>query len=169
MIDPLIIIVLEIVGTVAGSWAFAEVLIWLITRGMRRAHAPQGLTRSVREGLTILWVVLAIVAVLSITGLTSLFSFLTISGIVGLALSLALQSTLSNMISGLLLLSDGVLRLNDSISLSGVKGVVVRIGLRSTWVRTEAGEIAIMSNSNLASGPFVNYTAGKRLEKKLRL
>jgi small conductance mechanosensitive channel len=168
MVDPLIL-ALEVAAVVAGSWAVAELLILVITRAMKRARAPQGITRSVREGLTILWIALAATAVLSLTGFASLLSFVTISGIFGLAISLALQNTLSNMISGLLLVSDGVLRLNDSVSISGVKGVIVRIGLRSTWVRTEAGEIAVMSNSNLASGPFVNYTARERLEKKLRL
>jgi small-conductance mechanosensitive channel len=165
----LLLLVLEVAAVVIGSWAVAEFLIRIITRAMKRARAPQGITRSVREGLTVLWIALAVAAVLSLTGFASLVSLVTVSGIFGLALSLALQNTLSNMISGLLLVSDGVLRLNDSVQISGVKGVVVRIGLRSTWVKTEAGEIAVMSNSNLASGPFVNYTARERLERKLRV
>ena len=168
MIDPIIILIVEIIGIIAGSWLFAEFLIRLIDRVLKRAHAPKAVTRSVREGLTIAWVVLAFTGVLSVTGAASLFSFITVSGIVGLAVSLALQSTLSNMIAGMLLLSDGVLRLNDSVSFSSVKGVVVRVGLRSTWLMTDKGEIVVMSNSNLSSGPFINYTAASRLEKKLR-
>jgi small-conductance mechanosensitive channel len=50
-----------------------------------------------------------------------------------------------------------------------VKGKVVKIGLRATWVRTDNGDIAIISNNYLANGPLVNFTAGERLEKKLRL
>ena len=169
MVDPLLLLIAEVIGVVIGSWVFAELFIRLITRAMKRAHAPQALTRSIREGLTILWVVLVIVAVFTITGIASLFSFLTVGGIVGLAASLALQNTLSNMISGTLLLSDRVLRLNDVISFGSIKGEVVRIGLRSVWVKTEAGEIAIMSNSNLAAGPFINFTAKERLERKLRV
>lgn len=82
---------------------------------------------------------------------------------------MALQNTLTNIISGILILSDGVLRLHDSIEYSGVKGKVVKIGLRATWVRTDKGDIAIISNNYLANGPLVNLTAGERLEKKLRL
>ena len=104
-----------------------------------------------------------------VLGLGSIFSFLTLSGIVGLAISLALQNTLSNIISGILILSDGVLRLHDSVEYSGVKGRVVKIGLRATWVKTDSGDIAIISNNYLANGPLVNFTAGERLEKKLRL
>lgn len=92
-----------------------------------------------------------------------------LSGIVGLAISLALQNTLTNIISGILILSDGVLRLHDSVEYSGVRGRVVKIGLRATWVKTDSGDIAIISNNYLANGPLVNFTARERLERKLRL
>ena len=65
------------------------------------------------------------------------------------------------------MLSDGVLRLDDSVEYSGVKGVVVKIGLRATWVKTEHGDIAVISNNYLVNGPLVNHTATKRLERKL--
>ena len=66
------------------------------------------------------------------------------------------------------MLSDGVLRLDDSVEYSGVKGVVVKIGLRATWVKTEHGDIAVISNNFLVNGPLFNYTATQRLERKLR-
>lgn len=157
----------EIALIVAGSALFTEVLIRGLSRLVRRAGAHAGLARSIREGFTLVWITLAGVAILSLTGIASEFSFLTISGIVGLAVSLALQNTLSNIISGVLLLSDGVLRLDDTVEYSGVKGVVVKIGLRATWVKTDKGDIAVISNNNLVNGPLVNHTATQRLERKL--
>ena len=157
----------EIVLIVVGSGLFTEALIRGLSRLVRRAGAHAGLARSIREGFTLLWITLAGVGILSFTGIASAFSFLTISGIVGLAVSLALQNTLSNVISGVLLLSDGVLRLDDSIEYSGVKGVVVKIGLRATWVKTDHGDVAVISNNYLVNGPLVNHTAAKRLERKL--
>src|SRR3989475_12458740 len=168
MIDPIIILIVEIALIVVGSAIFTEALIRGLSRLVRRAGAHAGLARSIREGFTLVWITLAGVAILSLTGVASEFSFLTFSGIVGLAVSLALQNTLSNIISGVLLLSDGVLRLDDSVEYSGVKGVVVKIGLRATWVKTDQGDIAIVSNNFLVNGPLVNYTATQRLERKLR-
>jgi small conductance mechanosensitive channel len=164
-----IIFIAQLAAIVAVSWLVSELLIRLITRGAKRAGASTDLIRSVREGLSILWIIFVAVGLVSVTGIGSIFSFLTLSGIAGLAISLALQNTLSNIISGILILSDGVLRLHDSIEYSGVKGKVVKIGLRATWVRTDNGDIAIISNNYLANGPLVNFTAGERLEKKLRL
>jgi small conductance mechanosensitive channel len=167
VIDPIINLLVEIVLIIVGSALFTEALIRGLSRLVRRAGAHAGLARSIREGFTLIWITLTGVGILSVTGIASQFSFLTISGIVGLAVSLALQNTLSNIISGVLLLSDGVLRLDDSVEYSGVKGVVVKIGLRATWVKTDKGDIAVISNNYLVNGPLVNHTATKRLERKL--
>jgi small conductance mechanosensitive channel len=164
-----IIFIAQVASVIAGSWLVAELLIRLITRGAKRAGASADLIRSVREALSILWVIFVAVGLVSVTGIGSIFSFLTLSGIAGLAISLALQNTLTNIISGILILSDGVLRLHDSIEYSGVKGRVEKIGLRATWVKTDSGDIAIISNNYLANGPLVNFTASERLERKLRL
>ena len=163
-----VIFIAELGAVIAVSWLVSELFIRLIIRGAKRAGASAELIRNVREGLSLLWVVFVVGWLVIVTGLGSIFSFLTLSGIVGLAISLALQNTLSNIISGILLLSDGVLRLHDSVEYSGVKGKVVKIGLRATWVKTDSGDIAIISNNYLVNGPLLNFTAGQRLEKKLR-
>jgi small conductance mechanosensitive channel len=165
-VTDIVFLMVEIALIVVGSALFTEALIRGLSRLVRRAGAHAGLARSIREGFTLIWITLAGVIILSVTGIASEFSFLTFSGIVGLTASLALQNTLSNIISGVLLLSDGVLRLDDSIEYSGVKGVVVKIGLRATWVKTDHGEIAVISNNYLVNGPLVNHTATQRLERK---
>jgi len=162
-----IILVVQVAGTIAGSWLVGEVLIRLITRIARRAGASSDVVRTVRRGLSVLWVVLAAAGVLTLTGVTSEFSVLTLSGLVGLAVSLALKTTLSNIISGILLFYDGALRLNDQVSYGGINGKVVKIGFRNTWVSTDDGSIAIISNNNLAGGPLINQTAAERLQKRL--
>jgi len=165
-VTDIIFLIVEIALIVVGSALFTEALIRGLSRLVRRAGAHAGLARSIREGFTLIWITLTGVGILSLTGIASEFSFLTVSGIVGLTTS-ALQNTLSNIISGVLLLSDGVLRLDDSIEYGGVKGFVVKIGLRATWVKTDHGEIAVISNNYLVSGPLVNHTATQMLERKL--
>ena len=163
----IVYLIIEIAAIIVGSGLFTEALIRGLSGLVKRAGGHAGLARSIREGFTLLWITLAGVGILTVTGVASQFSFFTVSGIVGLTVSLALQNTLSNIISGVLLLSDGVLRLDDSIEYSGVKGVVVKIGLRATWVKTVQGDIAVISNNYLVNGPLVNHTATQRLEKKL--
>jgi small conductance mechanosensitive channel len=145
------------------SW----IIIKKITAFVKRSQLSTTKIKNVTRGILIIWGSVTIVWVLQILGLTSFLSSLTFSSIVGIGITLALQSTLSNILSGVLLLQENVLRLGDVIQFSGVKGEVIKLGFRSTWLRTSEGEIVIVSNKSLSDGPFINYTATERLSKNL--
>ena len=165
MLDLLTTIV-QVVGVVAFWAVVGEFGRRGLTAIAKRAGASKTLVRSIRDGVRIAWVVTGVAGVLIITGIASEFQALRVTGLAGLTISLALQTTLSNIIAGVLLFSDKIIRLDDEISYSGIRGTVVRVGLRSTLIRTQDGNIAIISNSTLLGGPFVNYTAGERLVGK---
>jgi small-conductance mechanosensitive channel len=116
--------------------------------------------------MRIIAILIVIAGILSLTGLASEFTALTISGIGALAVSLALQNALSNVISGILLLYDGVIHIDDTVEYGNVKGKVVRLTLRNTWIKTDTGKIAVISNSLLSGGPLINHSATARLSKK---
>lgn len=92
---------------VAGLWT---VVGELFRRGLtalaKRAGASKQLIRTTRDGVRITWIVVAVAAILIVTGIASEFQALTVTGIAGLTISLALQTTLSNIIAGVLLFSD---------------------------------------------------------------
>jgi len=160
-------LILEVILAVLLSFIVGELVIRSITKIARRANVPKPVTRNVREVITAVWFVISLAWVLQILGLTSILTSLTVSGIVGLTISLGLQTTLSNVIAGIFLLQDNALHTGDKILIGTVKGEVVKLGLRNTWLRNETGEIVIISNSSLSNGPLTNYTAKDRLNKKL--
>ena len=85
-------------------------------------------------------------------------------GIGGLAISLAAQDTLSNMVSGIMILMDQPFRIGDRIEIQGLTagsntwGEVVDIGLRSTRIRTSDNRMVIVPNSNIGKNQVINYT-----------
>jgi small-conductance mechanosensitive channel len=165
-LSDLLTVTLQVVSVVV-VWAIVGELVRRgLTALSKRAGASKQLIRTIRDGVRIAWIVIAVAGVLIVTGIASEFQALTVTGLAGLTISLALQTTLSNIIAGVLLFSDKTLRLHDVISYSGIKGTVVKVGLRSTLIRTEEGNIAIIGNSTLMSGPFVNYSAEERLVGK---
>ncbi len=91
-------------------------------------------------------------------------ALVTAMGIGGLAISLAAQDTLSNMISGIMLLMDQPFRIGDRIEIQGLSasvstwGDVVDIGLRSTRIRTGDNRMVIVPNSNISKNQVINYT-----------
>ena len=169
---PLWVTAAEVIILIAGVGIVGGLFANLVRAISLKAGASKALANSVRSWLYVLMLVGIIAGVGYLTGVSSELTTLTISGIGGLAVSLALQNTLSNIIAGVLLLNDGIIRLGDDIQYGGpggVRGVVVRLSLRTTWIRTEAGVITVIGNSNLSAGPILNYTAKARLQKKLQV
>jgi small-conductance mechanosensitive channel len=164
----LLIMILNVAITIAVFGLIGEFLIRVITRAAKVAGFSRGQVHLIKEWIGLLSLVLAVGAVVQIIGLASEFATLTISGIIALALSLALQTTLSNIISGILVLLDKTLRVHDRIEFGGISGEVVKLGLRSTWIKTSEGKLAIVSNNSIVNGPLINLTAVERLEKKLQ-
>ncbi len=160
-------IIARLILAVVLSFVVGEVVIRVITRGARRARLSKSAVRNIREAITAVWVVISLAWIFQILGLTDLLTSLTISGIVGLAVSLGLQTTISNIIAGVFLLEDNALRTGDVISIGGIKGEVVKLGLRNTWLKNQDGNIVIVSNSTLSAGPLTNFTATERLTKNL--
>lgn len=152
---------------VVGSFLFFWLIGKIIQRIILRAGVNKGAARTVREVFALIWVITAVSGVATYAGVASYFTALTISGIGGLTISLALQNTIQNIISGFLLFSDGAIRVGDEIECSGVKGTVVRMALRNTWIKTKEGKISIIGNTTLTSGPLTNHSATERLNKKV--
>lgn len=159
----------EVIFTLLAIAVLGTVSSRLIIRIATRAGASKGVENAIRYWILILMVIIGLAAVATQTGLSSQFTTLTLSGIGGLAVTLALQSTLSNVIAGLFMLQDGTLRLGDEIEFGTVRGSVVKLSLRTTWVKTADGAIAVIGNSNLAAGPILNRSGKARLERKLQV
>ena len=81
-------------------------------------------------------------------------------GIGGLALSLAAQDTLSDAISGFIILADQPFRIGDRIEIQGegTWGDVTEIGLRTTRIRTRDNRMVIVPNSLIGKNQVINYT-----------
>ena len=81
-------------------------------------------------------------------------------GIGGLALSLAMQDTIADIIAGFTILVDQPFRIGDRIEIEeiGTWGDVVEIGLRTTRIRTRDNRMVIVPNSTIGKNQVINYT-----------
>lgn len=77
-------------------------------------------------------------------------------GVSSLAIGLAAKDTLSNMISGFIIMADRPFRVGDRIDVDGKVGDVEDIGLRSTKVRNLDNNIVILPNTRLVDNVVTN-------------
>src|SRR6185312_7193685 len=88
----------------------------------------------------------------------NLAPWLTTLGIAGLAVSLALQATLTDLVSGMLLLASRQLTIGEYVKLStGEEGYISDITWRTTTIRQISNNVVIVPNSKMTSLPVTNY------------
>ncbi|MCA1801547.1 MAG: mechanosensitive ion channel [Rhodothermaceae bacterium] len=85
-------------------------------------------------------------------------SFIAILGAAGLAIGLALQGTLSNVASGVMLLSLRPFRIGDFIVAGDTSGVVDEISLFTTLLHTPDNVFIMVPNSSIWNSEIKNFS-----------
>jgi len=94
--------------------------------------------------------------------LTGLFAALGVSSLV---VSLALQPTLSQLASGLILLGDRPFSPGDWISFDGTEGRVIDLGWRTSRIQNRNGDVLVVPNSSLSVANLTNYAQPNNLHR----
>lgn len=93
---------------------------------------------------------------------TVLTSVLGAAGVLGLAVGLALQGTLTNTFSGVVLSFMPKIQIGDWIETNNFTGYVIDINLRNVTLKSADQNIVIIPNSKIVESPFKNYTSIRR-------
>ena len=88
----------------------------------------------------------------------NLNSLAILGGTLGIGVGFGLQSIVANWVAGLVLLIEQPFRIGDRIDVGETAGVVGRVGVRSTWVRTYDNEVIIVPNSDFTTHRVTNWT-----------
>ncbi|EMP54349.1 mechanosensitive ion channel protein MscS [Marinobacter santoriniensis NKSG1] len=147
----------------AGFMAMGFYLGWLIIghvlrRSMARYRVDPSIRQLVENLFSVLLVTFAIATVLAQFGF-DVVSIVAGLGVVGIAVGFAAQSTLSNFIAGITLLVERPFRIGDWVTINVQDGKVVKIALRTTWLRTRDNIFTMIPNDSVASSEIVNYSA----------
>jgi small-conductance mechanosensitive channel/CRP-like cAMP-binding protein len=147
--------ILKIAWWVLAAWFLVGVLRAVVV--FQRSPRETKLLQDLFAGLIYLVAVFAIVAYvfdLPIQGL------LATSGVVAIILGLALQSTLGDVFSGIVLSFSRPYRPGDWVSVEGgTEGRVIEMNWRATHVLTGRRDLAIVPNSTIAKSKIVNLSS----------
>ena len=150
--------ILTAFGVLIGGWVLAGVLARQVrnllprTKRIDNTVAPL-LSQIVRYGIIIVTLVVA----LTQFGIQTT-SILAVLGAAGLAIALALQGTLSNIASGVMLIWLRPFNVGDYVDAEGTAGTVVEIGLFAAELKTYDGIFVFVPNSRLWNSRITNYS-----------
>ena len=151
------VLLLILVGVVV-----IRVVLKLLDRVLARSKSLKSLSHYIHSVAKISMAFILVLMVAEDMGIhtTSLVAMLSVAG---LAVSLALQNTLSNVAGGIMLLVTNPFQVGDYVEADGISGTVHAIDLSYTAIITIDGKEIFVPNSQLSGTKIVNYTVlGRR-------
>jgi small-conductance mechanosensitive channel len=150
-----------------GLWINALVVFWLKTDEQRRKETDPASVAAVGAmgfvGRLVLWA-LVLLLVLDNLGVnvTALVAGL---GVGGVAVALAVQNILGDLLASLSIVLDKPFTLRDFLIIDDHMGSVEHIGLKTTRLRSLSGEQLVFSNADLLGSRIKNY--GRMYERRV--
>lgn len=174
------------------SWTFGEVtlsmnnivdfigvllIFWLISNVVNLIIKDEIFSRmDVRKGLPLAigvlsrYIILFLGFVLAMAAAGISLSKLSILlGALGVGIGFGLQSIVSNLVSGLVIIFERPIHIGDVVSAGTIEGEVIDIGLRSSRVRTWEGAEVIVPNNNLVANEITNWTYSDKRRRVERM
>ncbi len=137
----------------------ATILAKIVTTNIRRALIDKMKRDQLELMLKIIYfgiITIAFVSVTPILGL-NLSGLVVAGGIAGIVIGFASQSVVSNLISGIFLISEKPIKIGDQISVGSIAGFVEDINIISTIVRTYDGLYVRIPNEKVFTSHITNY------------
>jgi small conductance mechanosensitive channel len=137
-------------------------VISLIVRGIARVMRAQSVDKTLETFVcNLVRVVLLVIVIIAAIGQLGIqtTSFIAVFGAAGLAVGLALQGSLSNFASGVLIVLFRPYKVGDFIEAAGIAGVVEQVQILTTVLKTGDNKQIIVPNGQIMDSIITNYSA----------
>ena len=141
-----------VVVIILGFFVLSKLLKSAITKGCGRLNLDTNLTSLIARTSSLFIIIFGFVTALGTIGI-NVSALVAGLGLTGFALGFALKDTISNLLSGVLILLYQPFKIGNTIRVSGYEGEVVSIDLRYTELNSEGNKILI-PNSKLFTDPI---------------
>ncbi len=124
---------------------------------LKKANIDETLVKFLETTVYIVLLVLIIIAALGALGINTT-SFAAIIGAFGLAVGFAVQSNISNIGAGILLILLKPFKKGDFVEVAGTAGTVEILGILNTTLKTPDNVVIFVPNSAIIGGNIKNYS-----------
>ncbi len=151
----------KFIGTLLVFVLLAILIGSLTSRALKRAeHVSQLMKEFIIRSIRRVIILFGFLTSLSLAGV-NVGPILGVVGAAGFILAFALQNTLSNFASGIMIMMYKPFDVGDAIDASGVMGVVKTMNLTSTIINTFDNKMVIIPNNSIWGGVITNITGSK--------
>ena len=137
-----------------------KILMTIVTRILAKSKLERSLHTFIRTVVKVVLLFLTVLIVAASLGI-DVTSLIAVLSVFGLAVSLAVQNSLSNVAGGIQVLGSKPFVVGDYVEAGGVAGTVTDVGIFYTRINTVDNKLIQVPNSQIASEKIINYTAEK--------
>ncbi|RLD21354.1 MAG: hypothetical protein DRI69_04275 [Bacteroidetes bacterium] len=162
--------ILSFFGVLIITFIITRFIATVVQGGVMR---PLKLSRGVPSAISLVirYFIIVFGLVLSMGALgIDLSGFSLMAGALGVGIGFGLQNIISNFVSGIILIFERPILPGDTVEVGSVMGIVERIGVRSSVVRSFDGADVVVPNNTLLNNELINWTQSdvkKRIEIKI--
>ncbi|MBT8493897.1 MAG: mechanosensitive ion channel, partial [Deltaproteobacteria bacterium] len=138
--------------------AVARMLVKLLGKAFERADLDESLSKFVQDLAYAVLLMVVIIAALDRLGVKTTAA-VAVLGAAGLAIGLALQGSLGNFASGVLIVFFKPYKVGDFVNLAGKGGTVEAVKIFNTVLNTPDNVEVIIPNGQITSGVIENFSA----------
>lgn len=148
-----------LVATAIVGVLVSKLLVHFMEKMLRRSKLNPTAIPFIAAVTKIFLYVLVGISIATSLNLVEPSSIVTALGAVGLAVSLAVKDSLSNLMGGMLLIISRTFQLGDYVELDGMGGTVIEIGMIHTILKTPDNKRIMIPNGQVTNARIVNYSA----------
>jgi small conductance mechanosensitive channel len=141
---------------IVGRW-IARIVVNMVRKGLAKTEMEDTLERFLCNILSAVLTTVVLIAAIGALGVETT-SLLAVLGAAGLAIGLALQGSLSNFASGVLIIMFRPYQVGDFIDAAGVAGTVKEVQIFTTIIHTGDNKKIIVPNSQIMNGIITNFS-----------
>ncbi len=151
-----LLMVLQVIAILVIGFIIVKIISGIAKRMVRRSLSPQ-MQMLLSKAITYIGVFIIFLYALNSIGV-QLTALLGAAGIVGIALGIASQTSLSNIISGVFLISEKPFEIGDVIRVGDKTGIIMSIDLLSIKMRTFDNFFLRIPNTKIIDSELTNIT-----------
>jgi small conductance mechanosensitive channel len=148
--------------TAVVIFLIGRIIARLITKAIRKVLQAQEVDKILESFVTNLayWVLMVFVVIAAIDRLgVQTTSLIAVMGAAGLAVGLALQGSLANFASGVLIVVFRPYKVGDWVEAAGISGAILQVQILTTVMKTGDNKEIIVPNGQIMSSIITNYSA----------
>lgn len=137
-------------------WAVYRFVRFLVKKSTSKKFDPK-IVKKITKGISYAFYVMIILYILDLLGI-DIRALWGAMGIAGVAIGFAAQTTVSNLISGIFIVTEKTMKIGDFIEVDGISGTVDKVGLLSITVNTPNNQLIRIPSSAIINTKLMNYS-----------